>query len=667
MKKCIVAAIILLLGTAHAYRKNVLIENFTATWCTYCPYQAQAIQQMEVQYEDSLTVIKYHPSTSDPFYDSTSVTRLNFYNVPGYPTSIIAGNKAVVGGWNGVYTPLNNYVVQSFNEVSPCSVKVEITNFNPVTLTATARIKVFMTTDISIPIPSPLRLRVAVLEDSIFYNWQNMNILRYVVRNMLPNAQGTLINLGRGDSATFEFNFNIPDPVRASYYYVAAFVQHDSIYQIRDYNNNYTLNAARVLQSHKARVRVNYGYLTTTFGGYSDENNNRRLERNESGYVHIRISNAPTFVEAQNVIISPISLNPYLTFLEDSISGLVIAPGQTETVSIPVQVGNFPYPQMARFAIQLQWDNNFSRVDTFQFKIGIDSVLVWDGSLDSYLKNYTLQYIDSVGCAYEWYSEADSGRPYIYDEYTTILYLSGQQLPDTGVFNMLQYLIDSGRNLIISGQNIVQSATSNDPDFLQNYLGVSFLAPNTGDRKLKGTGIIFETTDSAIIGGGGAYNNQNSKDVIDTLPGSNALPILFYRALSGSDADSIAGIYRELPGGNRLIFLAFGMEGVGTQSSFNITKAQFYRRLFLGISTGAKEAVRPIVGKRTILKSGQVLKVGSDVKEIHLFSPDGRFVKVITPSSSGEIRLDNLKSGIYYLIYQTKDGDTQRERLIIVK
>ncbi|MEO0266254.1 MAG: thioredoxin family protein, partial [candidate division WOR-3 bacterium] len=231
-----------------------MVENFTATWCAYCPYQAQAISQLESVYGESLVVIKYHPSTSDPFYNSNSATRSSYYAVPGLPTSLIQGNKAVVGGWDGVYTPLRSYVVSSFAGESPCSLYVEIGEYNTSTRQAQVKVKVFMTSNQFIRIPSQLKLRVAILEDSIMYNWQNMNVLRYVVRGMWPNAAGTPLSLGYGDSAVYSFIINISNPVRAPYYYVAAFVQSDSTYSIHDYYSSYTLNAGNIIQASKARL-----------------------------------------------------------------------------------------------------------------------------------------------------------------------------------------------------------------------------------------------------------------------------------------------------------------------------------------------------------------------------------------------------------------------------
>lgn len=649
-------------GLLHAYRKNVLIENFTATWCSYCPYQATAISQLETVYGESLTVIKYHPSTSDPFYHSHSYSRLTYYGVPGYPTSLIQGNKAVVGGWNGVYSVLNNYVVQSFQGVSPCSLKVEILDFNPNTLVANARVKVFMTTNGSIPIPSQLKLRMVILEDSIFYNWQNMNILRYVVRGMWPNASGISLSLNHGDSAIYDFSFSIPSLLRAPYYYVAAFVQQDSIYQIIDYGNSYILNAGNVIQSGKGKLTVDFGYVTAICSGITDSNGNNRFERNESGTVNIALTSRAPFADAHDVILRVRSLNNYVDVIDTAFNFPIIPVNDTVYLPINIQVHNFDIPQMASLELYYSWDGLLSRVDTIRFKIGIDSVLVWDGSYDNVLKNYLKPFIDSLNFAYEWFSEADSGKPYLYEDYRTILYVSGQRFPDVSDANLFISAINSGKNLIISGQNIAESFNSVSPNFLSDYIGITLISNNTTDRKLIGTGNIFGHSDSALIGGSGSYPNQNSKDVIDIIAGSDVLPILYYRALTGSDVDSIAGILKLYPSGNRVIFLGFGVEGVGSSGTY-LTKKNFLGKLF-GVNIGIDEQIEPSFHETLVLKRGEELKLSKNVNKVFLYSADGRLIKEIS-ASGGRITFSESKAGIYYLIYED-DRRLIRKRLLLL-
>jgi len=443
---------------------------------------------------------------------------------------------------------------------------------------------------------------------------------------------------------------------------VAAFVQQDSIYQIVDYSGDYTLNAGNVLQSDKARLSVDFGYLSAIFRGITDGNGNNRFERGESGTVNIALTSLAPFADAHNISLRVSSLCEYVEVADTSFAIDLIPVNDTVYLPINIHVHDFDVPQMASLELSYSWDGILSRIDTIQFKIGIDSVLVWDGSYDNNLKNYLKPFIDSLNFAYEWFSEADSGKPYLYEDYRTIFYISGQRFPDSSDANLLISAIDYGKNLIISGQNIAESFNSIFPDFLTNYIGITLISNSTTDRKLIGAGNIFALDDSVVIGGSGAYANQNSKDVIDIITGSGALPILYYRALTGSDADSVAGVYMVCPSGNRVIFLGFGAEGVGSLGTY-LTKKNFLATLF-GLRSDVSENSKISVSNTIILKSGQEIKLDENINKVFLVGVDGRLISEIK-TLRGKVVISDLKGGIYYLIYEDTKG-LQKKKVLVV-
>lgn len=216
--------------------------------------------------------------------------------------------------------------------------------------------------------------------------------------------------------------------------------------------------------------------------------------------------------------------------------------------------------------------------------------------------------------------------------------------------------------MIISGQNIAESFNSIFPDFLTNYIGITLISNSTTDRKLIGAGNIFALDDSVVIGGSGAYANQNSKDVIDIITGSGALPILYYRALTGSDADSVAGVYMVCPSGNRVIFLGFGAEGVGSLGTY-LTKKNFLATLF-GLRSDVSENSKISVSNTIILKSGQEIKLDENINKVFLVGVDGRLISEIK-TLRGKVVISDLKGGIYYLIYEDTKG-LQKKKVLVV-
>jgi len=177
-----------------------------------------------------------------------------------------------------------------------------------------------------------------------------------------------------------------------------------------------------------------------------------------------------------------------------------------------------------------------------------------------------------------------------------------------------------------------------------------------------GTGHIFALTDSALFGGSGALSNQNSKDVIGVISGSGTIPILYYRAISGSDVDSVAGVYRALPSGSRVIYLAFGVEEIGSSGTF-MTKKDFLQRLFIGL-TNVKDERNKIVLKDILLRSGTPLNLPTGVNKVYVYSVDGKLVKTLENTGNG-IKID-WPSGIYYLVVE-REGHWERRKMIVVR
>jgi uncharacterized repeat protein (TIGR01451 family) len=112
----------------------------------------------------------------------------------------------------------------------------------------------------------------------------------------------------------------------------------------------------------------------------------------------------------------------------------------------------------------------------------------------------------------------------------------------------------------LTGQNIAWDIAADQGDFLGTVLKASYVADdaNVGDTttNLSGTG-VFSGQDP-VLGGGDGADNQDSPDVVTTLPGG--APAFAY------PSDRIAAVSAD-PGVYRSIFLAFGLEGVADAAS----------------------------------------------------------------------------------------------------
>ncbi|RKX70126.1 hypothetical protein DRP53_05995 [candidate division WOR-3 bacterium] len=203
-----------------AAQRVVVAELFTATWCGYCPYAARALVRLKSEVGDSLTIIAYHSSGSDPFYNVDASGRASFYHLGGYPTCWWDGVGSVVGGSPSTY----NQYRQWFNGRKRRQPFVEITivgDYNPQTGEgwATARIKNIMDTTIT-----GMCHFVIVQRDTPYY-WQGEDSLHWIERKMLPNYNGTSVTIAPNETKEISQSFSIPSSWLRDKCYLTVFVQ----------------------------------------------------------------------------------------------------------------------------------------------------------------------------------------------------------------------------------------------------------------------------------------------------------------------------------------------------------------------------------------------------------------------------------------------------------
>ncbi|SEA61061.1 Omp28-related outer membrane protein [Psychroflexus halocasei] len=78
-------------GSEVNFRKRALVEDYTGTWCGWCPRVAKAIELVDEQSDDIVFVaIHRSPSgTQDPYVYGEADALENLINTPGYPKGFI--------------------------------------------------------------------------------------------------------------------------------------------------------------------------------------------------------------------------------------------------------------------------------------------------------------------------------------------------------------------------------------------------------------------------------------------------------------------------------------------------------------------------------------------------------------------------------------------------
>jgi len=154
-------------GSELNFHKRVLIEDYTGTWCGYCPRVAYAIDLVHGQSDDAVTVAIHRPSSDmlsivyDPYNFDASALEATL-NIPSYPKGFL--NRRVL--WT---SPEPNNIAQAIALTQGANPKLglalkPVINGNNLTLDVSAQFG----SDFS-----GLKLVVYVLENGLLYEQHN--------------------------------------------------------------------------------------------------------------------------------------------------------------------------------------------------------------------------------------------------------------------------------------------------------------------------------------------------------------------------------------------------------------------------------------------------------------------------------------------------------------
>ena len=203
-------------------RECVLFEIFTGVRCPYCPAAANGIAQMM---EEGLSIapVAYHTpafSTED-YYTLETNARASYYSISSYPTLKVDGITGMSGGGNAsqnMYSNYLNYYNQRINVLSPFTIDL---SYEPADGTS-CRVNCTVT-QVGDCNGFDVRVFIALTQSNINVNWQGMQGLHHVCRDMIPTQTGTPF---AGPTMTISETFEMPYPKEDCY--LTAWVQNYS-------------------------------------------------------------------------------------------------------------------------------------------------------------------------------------------------------------------------------------------------------------------------------------------------------------------------------------------------------------------------------------------------------------------------------------------------------
>lgn len=207
-------------GSETNFVKRVLVEDYTGTWCGYCPRVAWAMEQAMLQPNNKVVPVAIHRASSNPIsssfdpynFDSSAIE--NILDDPGYPKGYL--NRLTK--WT---TPEDQNIQQVINLSQGVNPKLGVALTSTLigsTINLEAKVKFAKNF-------TGLKLVVYILENKLIYNQKNYTTFfggvstiqnfehNHVLRGLMTNILGDAIADSEttiGKTFTRTFNIAIP-------------------------------------------------------------------------------------------------------------------------------------------------------------------------------------------------------------------------------------------------------------------------------------------------------------------------------------------------------------------------------------------------------------------------------------------------------------------------
>jgi hypothetical protein len=204
-------------------RNMVITEIGTGTWCQYCPGAAIGAEDM-IDAGFNTGIVEYHAYNSDPFEIPSSLARVVYYGISGFPTAVFDGLIQVIGG--DTAASMFNYYMPIYQARANINSAFSLGIYGTHTGN-TYQLQVQVTKNAPIAYQN-LVLQVALTESNISFPWQNQTQLNFVDRLMVPDDGGTPIDFSTGDIQVKNLNFVMDGSWVANNCELVAFLQNGS-------------------------------------------------------------------------------------------------------------------------------------------------------------------------------------------------------------------------------------------------------------------------------------------------------------------------------------------------------------------------------------------------------------------------------------------------------
>ncbi len=210
----------LTVGSGGGVPRVVVAEEFTGTWCQYCPGAMMGLQELKRRVGmDRLTVVAYH--LADPFAIQAGADRATLYGVSGIPHVWFDGTVDRLGGRPDApidYTPQYS---QRASVPAPLVISLSLSSYDPPR--GDGRIEVTCKNLRATGVEARLVAVMTALDSS--YVWQGFDHLYHTAIACFATRLGQPVSLGPNETRTVEVAFETPTGWRSHERELVVFAQ----------------------------------------------------------------------------------------------------------------------------------------------------------------------------------------------------------------------------------------------------------------------------------------------------------------------------------------------------------------------------------------------------------------------------------------------------------
>jgi len=551
MKRLLVVLAVLLVPAAAlaqltAYPKTSLAEDFTATWCGYCPDAYAGLEVVHSNYDYSEFLSARFYATSGDYGTTETDARMGYYGFSSYPSVVINGTERFVGVGPTTASGAPYMAAVAGAYLDPSPIQIAIDSFSIATGAISVTVTMHSPTDSLVTGDSIVFL---ILEDNLTAEHTR------AVRDVL--ITGITLS-GQGNTAVFNENLDLTYVGNPAQCHALVFVQRQD-QEVVQATSTYPI------PTYKARATVPFSpmQMGPSTGTYVGEL-----------FPIVNVGLADTF--SINLVVDEAPAGWVLTYSDEA--------GTTYTGPTNFSLGTGEFAQWranitpttggyARYHFEVDSPNLASPlVVNFRYITDNVEVLVVDDDGGESFESYFTAALRGAGRSYGvWDLASAKLTTEALQAYHLLVWNVGWSFPSLDAEDrafLIQYL-DDGNKLFITGQDVgwdlADPASDNtDLPFYHNYLHADYIIDDTNVLTLYGVagdpvgdGLVL-----SISGGDGA-NNQDYPSEISAYD-SNATGILDYNGTTYE-----FGAIRAVHGaaGARIVYLAFGFEAINNPTA----------------------------------------------------------------------------------------------------